>query len=319
MPPHVMACMEVWGGNRAISNGVVMPGLDAWVYSRPYQRQGATEAGGDIHFVTSCATGRITRMIVADVSGHGAPVAKAAELLRRLMRKHSNYYEQGRLVEAVNAQFGEIAEATEGTAALFATAVVATYLAMTDELIVSNAGHPRPIRFDAGTGEWERVEGRLAATDQPCNLPLGVLEDTRYPEYRTRLRADDVVVFYSDSLIEAKDAAGRQLGEAGLIRMLKQMVPQSPQVVADQLLEAIAGWSNCSLDDPEAFDDDVTLLVVRRNDLKPRPSIGLSALAGIRIARDAIKSLVPGQLPATFPEWSVRSIGGSMLRRLNGR
>ena len=39
-PSHVMACMEVWGGNRAIDNGVVMPGLDAWVFSLPYRHEG---------------------------------------------------------------------------------------------------------------------------------------------------------------------------------------------------------------------------------------------------------------------------------------
>jgi sigma-B regulation protein RsbU (phosphoserine phosphatase) len=57
--------MEVWGGNAAIDNGVIMPGLDAWVYARPYQQQAA---GGDIHYVSSCATGRIIRLLVADVS-----------------------------------------------------------------------------------------------------------------------------------------------------------------------------------------------------------------------------------------------------------
>lgn len=314
-----MACMEVWGGNRAISNGVVMPGLDAWVYSQPYQRHGATDAGGDVHFVTSCATGRITRMIVADVSGHGAPVAMAAELLRRLMRRHSNYYEQERLVQSVNAQFSEIArDSTEGTT-LFATAVVATYLAMTDELVVSNAGHPRPIRFDSATRTWLLLQAESADGLAPSNLPLGVLEDTQYPAHRTRLRQDEVVVFYSDSLIEAKKADGRQLGEAGLIDLLHTIGPNSPQEVADRLLKSVAAWCECDADDPEAFDDDVTLLVVRRNDLKPRPSVGLSALAGVRIVREAIRSLWPGQLPATFPELSVRSIGGSIWRGLNGR
>ena len=62
-------CMEVWRGNQPVDNGVVMPGLDAWVYSRPL---GDAKAGGDVHYVSSCATGRITRLLVADVSGHGA-------------------------------------------------------------------------------------------------------------------------------------------------------------------------------------------------------------------------------------------------------
>ena len=59
-----MQCMEVWGGNQSVDSGVVMAGLDAWVYCRPYAAVGAdapAAAGGDVYFVSSCATGRIAR------------------------------------------------------------------------------------------------------------------------------------------------------------------------------------------------------------------------------------------------------------------
>lgn len=82
--PHTMRCLEVWGGNQAVDNGVVMAGLDAWLYSRPYRDHAA---GGDIHYVSSCAAGLVTRVLVADVSGHGSAVADAATKLRNLMRR----------------------------------------------------------------------------------------------------------------------------------------------------------------------------------------------------------------------------------------
>ena len=31
---YTMHCMEVWGGNSAVDNGVTMPGLDAWIVTR---------------------------------------------------------------------------------------------------------------------------------------------------------------------------------------------------------------------------------------------------------------------------------------------
>ena len=43
-----------------------MAGLDAWVFSRPY---GNASGGGDVYYVSSCATGRITRLLVADGAG----------------------------------------------------------------------------------------------------------------------------------------------------------------------------------------------------------------------------------------------------------
>ena len=75
---RVMQCMEVWGGNAQTESSVSMSGLDAWVYCQPY---GSADAGGDVYYVSSCATGRITRLLVADVSGHGAAVHETAIVL----------------------------------------------------------------------------------------------------------------------------------------------------------------------------------------------------------------------------------------------
>src|SRR4051812_20634298 len=97
-----MQCMEVWGGNQVVDSGVVMAGLDAWVFCRPF---GASDAGGDVYYVSSCATGRITRLLVADVSGHGAAVCDVAGQLRSLMRRHVNHIDQQRFVEQMNEQF----------------------------------------------------------------------------------------------------------------------------------------------------------------------------------------------------------------------
>jgi hypothetical protein len=113
---HLMQCMEVWGGNRAVNNGVVMPGIDAWVYSQPFEGH---EAGGDVHYVSSCATGRITRLLVADVAGHGEQVADIADRLRHLMRKYINYMDQTRFIARMNTAFQDA-----GMDGRFATAVV---------------------------------------------------------------------------------------------------------------------------------------------------------------------------------------------------
>ena len=65
---------------------VSTPGLDLWVWSRPYQQ---AAGGGDVHYVSLCGGGLITRLILADVSGHGDSVAELATSLRDLMRRKS--------------------------------------------------------------------------------------------------------------------------------------------------------------------------------------------------------------------------------------
>src|SRR5215210_7622302 len=99
---HHMQCMEVWGGNQLADSGVVMAGLDAWVYSKPF---GGAIGGGDVYYVSSCATGRITRLLVADVSGHGTAVRATAVHLRELMRRYVNHIDQMRFVRSMNQQF----------------------------------------------------------------------------------------------------------------------------------------------------------------------------------------------------------------------
>src|SRR6201986_2036753 len=84
---QTLRCMEIWGGSNAVENAVTMPGLDAWVTSRPHE---GAEAGGDVHYVSLCGGGIITRMIVADVSGHGEAVAEFSDALRTLMGRKIN-------------------------------------------------------------------------------------------------------------------------------------------------------------------------------------------------------------------------------------
>src|SRR5580658_568273 len=57
-----MQCMEVWGGSQLTTRGVAFGGLDAWVYSKPH---GDAEHGGDVYYASSCATGRIARLLLA--------------------------------------------------------------------------------------------------------------------------------------------------------------------------------------------------------------------------------------------------------------
>src|SRR5207237_109922 len=78
--------------------------------------------GGDVHYVSSCAAGALTRMMIADVSGHGEAVSETARRLRKLMQRHVNHHQQTRFVRMLNAEFAELAQNGR-----FATAVAFTF------------------------------------------------------------------------------------------------------------------------------------------------------------------------------------------------
>lgn len=111
--------MEVWGGSQLANASVQFAGLDAWVYSKPH---GEAPRGDDVYYVSSCATGRITRVLLADVAGHGRSVAATAADLRLLMRRFVNCLDQTQLVRSINRQFAGLSRQ-----AVFATAFVTTF------------------------------------------------------------------------------------------------------------------------------------------------------------------------------------------------
>src|SRR5579862_2224194 len=145
-PSEQMQCMEVWGGSQLCSRAVEFGGLDTWVYSKPY---GKAHAGGDVYYASSCATGRISRLLLADVAGHGKTVAATAADLRTLMRRFVNRLDQTEFVRLLNQQFMEL---SEGGA--YATAIVSTFFAPSRRLTVCNAGHPRPLMYRAADRQW---------------------------------------------------------------------------------------------------------------------------------------------------------------------
>jgi serine phosphatase RsbU (regulator of sigma subunit) len=251
---QAMRCMEIRGGSHAVEESVTTPGLDAWVYSLPFE---GADRGGDLHYLTVCGGGVITRLLVADVSGHGATVAEFSTSLRTLLRKNINTKNQTRLVQALNRQFSALAQMSR-----FATAVIATYLATTRELTVCNAGHPRPLRYSAETGQWVFLD---RSERVPGNLPLGLDDDSAYYQFSVGLARGDVVLVYTDALTEAVDSAGKLLGEDGLIALAHGLDPTSPLAIGPTLLDAVARHR-----DGRPADDDVTLVALHHNAEGPR-------------------------------------------------
>ena len=258
-----LECMEVWGGNEATDNTIAVSGLDAWVVSEPY---GGDTSGGDIHFASTCGAGKIARFTVADVAGHGRSASDLAFELRRLMRKHINRLDQTRFARDLNKGF--VVLANEGT---FATALLASYYAPTDHLIICNAGHPPPLWYRSRVGAWLPLGHSMPERcEEANNLPLGVIEPTSYYQYAVRLEVGDLVLIYSDAVIEAANPAGELLGNDGLLEQVIRIDAAHPEAFCHALLEAISSYRN---DAPA--EDDVTLVLLHHNGGRPpRQSIG---------------------------------------------
>lgn len=261
---HSLSCMEIWGGNAQADEALSTPGMDVRIVSRPYR---GDDGGGDIHFMSLCGSGNIARYAIADVSGHGQGVSELASSLRGLMRRHINHVDQSGMARDINNEFDELA-----ATGMFATALLATYFAPSDHLIVCNAGHPPPLWFRADTGSWEPLvshEGTTAREAGVRNLPLGVISPTDYEQFAVPLDRGDIVILYTDALSEAKDASGKQLGTAGLIDVCRGLDASDPNTLPFRLLEAVQAYRA-----DDVADDDETLIVLHHNAADP-PKLGI--------------------------------------------
>lgn len=247
---YQVRCMDIWSGNRSIENHISTPGLDIYVFSQPYQGE---KSGGDVHYLTLCAGGDTTRLILADVSGHGTAVAEVSQGLRDLMRRFMNSKSQTRFVRALNREFANLTQAGR-----FATAIAATYANHGDTIKICNAGHPRPLHMSSATGSWRLLDGDIQQPRGLFNLPLGIDETTSYLQSHLRLSDGDVVILYTDAITEAPGRDGKLLGEEGLLKLVSGIEMNDVQAAGRSILNRLREVS------PNAtLNDDLTLMVIR--------------------------------------------------------
>lgn len=251
---RMMQCMEIWGGNNAFDNAVSVPGVDAWVYSRPHAD---AAKGGDVHYVSMCGCGEVARFFLADLSGHGESASEPAAEVRRLMRRYINTFDQTRFVRALNERMLRWQRS-----GLFATLLLTTYFAPTREMLICNAGHPAPLWYRARDGVWGWLTSSEAehSPQRADNLPVGVVQGTKYEQFAVKLEAGDRILIFSDSLFEARNADGAQLGLEGLRDLANDLRNAAPQDQEGRLLRRIAEHKGS-----DVFDDDLTVMLLHHH------------------------------------------------------
>lgn len=293
----LMQCMEVWGGNQPVEATVQLMGLDVWVHCQPFE---GAEGGGDVYYASSCATGRIARILLADVSGHGIAVSGTAISLRELMRKYVNFLDQTEFVRSLNTQFSMLS--TEGT---FATALALTFFGPTRDLTLCNAGHPPPLLYRSAEKRWDILQ----AVEGDENFPWGIIENCDYRQLQLPLDVGDLLLCYTDSLCEARASSGDQLGTDGMARLLQRLDADSPERLIGALLEAIRNSGF-------ATSDDVTTVLIRPIAIARERNLWAPWRLLSNATRAAARSLRSGKgFPR--PDLKLANIGGVFFARFN--
>jgi len=206
--------------------------------------QTSRHAGGDYYDVLDLGGERFAIM-VADVSGHGAPAAIVMAMIRAVLHTYPGIADDPPpVLNHINRHFRYIWDT-----AMFATAIYAVVDAARRTIRVSCAGHPRPFLVRPGQGAAELA---LEATMLLLMADLGEV-----PCVEHALLPGDRLVFYTDGITERQTAGGAMYDEDRLRSVLGDACALSPAAIAKRVIADVEAFA-----DGEEPADDQTLVVV---------------------------------------------------------
>lgn len=217
---------------------VAFPGLDIAFLNIP-----SSEVGGDYYEVLPRNQREIV-FSINDVAGHGIPAA----LLVAVFRSGFVYpLRHGRTIGATIGHLNRLlAETTEAN--LYVTSFTCQLDVDAGMLEYISAGHPSPLV----------VRGSEVLELAGQGLAVGMFAEAEYPVGRFRMQPGDVLVLYTDGVVEAANAAGEEYSR----ERLRETVAARRSLPAGELQAAVLADIRgfCGR---EEFADDLTLMIVK--------------------------------------------------------
>jgi serine phosphatase RsbU (regulator of sigma subunit) len=208
----------------------------------------ARETGGDFYEFVERTDGRLG-LIVGDVSGKSISAAMLMAAAQSLVNaKGSDYRSPARVMAEANRLLCK--DVPHGS---FVALAYALLRPENNEVCLSNGGQLDPFLVPAGNQPVRLIE------TPGSRLPLGIVREVAYQETSVTVTPGDLLVFYTDGVVERKDAAGRLFGFERVAATLENVRGRSPEVALKILLKAADAFA-----EGVSAHDDVTLVVAQR-------------------------------------------------------
>lgn len=205
----------------------------------------ARQTSGDFYDVIQLADGRLA-LLVADVADKGMSAALFMALTRTLLRTYAADYPEdpARVLRAANERL-----LTDSSDDSFVTVFYAVLDVRNGSLCYANAGHnPSYIVGD----------GRPLALPN-TGMPLGIQEDNAWTVAEARLARGDLLLLYTDGIIDAHNGADELFGAERLLQVVAGCRERSVPQVEAAIMNAVREFCG---ERPQF--DDLTLLLARR-------------------------------------------------------
>jgi hypothetical protein len=205
-------------------------------------------AGGDFHDVIVKTPQKIA-LIVADTATMGISACLYALGVRSLLRAYTMLYDDvAKIMQATNHMFCR----DTLDSGMYVTLLYGLYDTESKILTYACCGRvPGIIR---------RKDGALVHL-QTTAIAIGLSDGAKFESQKIELMAGDLLIFFSDGVIEARNENEEKFSIARLNQLIAKKQWTSPQELTSEIVKAVKEFSS-----EELREEDITLLAVRISD-----------------------------------------------------
>jgi phosphoserine phosphatase RsbU/P len=210
----------------------------------------ARSIGGDVYDYLDYGSGRIA-LAVGDVSGKAAPAALYAALVSGILRSLApQHLSPAAMLAALNDQLQERKLDSQ-----YVTMLLALWDESNQTLQIANAGSVQPLFVAASADPTKPPSVRTIKAE---GFPLGLFPNAEYEEFTLSTRPGDLIVFFSDGIVDAINATSEMFGDERLTHLLESQHHPTAQSTVDAILQAVTDFQSGT----DHFDDE-TIVVLR--------------------------------------------------------
>jgi sigma-B regulation protein RsbU (phosphoserine phosphatase) len=203
------------------------------------------EIGGDYYDYLPLPRGSLG-IAVADVSGHGIASALAMTGFRGLLRTTiQGNRSPASIAHVINQLLPEFTADNH-----FISMVYGVLNPERDEMTFVRCGHPSPCVIHRD-GEPE-----FLAANRPA---FGIYRKVDYVDETKPLIEGDIVILYTDGVVEIENTKGQQFGVSRLITIISQ----NQELPASGLIQQVI-WETQAFSDFQTYLDDFTLVILKK-------------------------------------------------------
>ncbi len=202
----------------------------------------ARTLGGDLYDFISY-DGNRSAIVLGDVSGKAAPAALYAALVSGIMRSEATQkLSPSEMLKTINDALQE-----RHVDSQYVTMLYAVWNDENLTLQLSNAGAVQPLFCRDGEVETVKAEG----------FPLGLFPNVKYEEFTLSTQPGDSLIFYSDGIVDAQNAAGDMFGSERLAAVVQKNMHKSASKIADAIMSEVGKFQK----GVERFDDETVVVL----------------------------------------------------------